>query len=163
MWIHHTGINGRVTESHINLYEKGVNMRYLKPLFILVIILGVYSVNGASGQEKAYKAVTGNDGIQRIEIVGGGYYFDPNHIIVVVNVPVELEVKKKAKFLVPHNIVIKAPEAGIDFNESLSKEPKIIRFTPVKTGKYIFYCDKKLLFFKSHRDKGMEGVLEVIK
>ncbi|MGR3304032.1 MAG: quinol oxidase [Candidatus Scalindua sp.] len=138
-------------------------MRYLKPLFLLIIILCVYSVNGANGQEKAYKAVTGNDGIQRIEIVGGGYYFDPNHIIVEVNVPVELVVKKDAKFLVPHSIVIKAPEAGIDFSESLKTEPKIIRFTPVKTGKFIFYCDKKLFFFKSHRNKGMEGVLEVIK
>ncbi|MGR3174910.1 MAG: quinol oxidase [Candidatus Scalindua sp.] len=138
-------------------------MHYLKPLFILVIILGVYSVNGANGQEKAYKAVRGNDGIQRIEIVGGKYYFDPNHIIVEVNVPVELEVKKNAKSLVPHGIVMKAPEAGIDFSESLGTEPKIIRFTPVKTGKFIFYCDKKLLFFKSHRNKGMEGVLEVIE
>ncbi len=138
-------------------------MRYLKPLILFLIILVVYSVNGVNGQEKAYKAVTGNDGIQRIEIVGGGYYFDPNHIIVEVNVPVELKVKKDAKFLVPHSIVIKAPEAGIDFSESLKTEPKIIRFTPVKTGKFIFYCDKKLLFFKSHRDKGMEGVLEVIK
>jgi plastocyanin domain-containing protein len=60
-------------------------------------------------------------------------------------------------------IVIKAPEAGIDISESLSTEPKIIRFTPIKTGKYVFYCAKKFLFFKSHRDKGMEGVLEVIK
>ncbi len=138
-------------------------MRYLKPLLLFLLILVVYSVNGANGQEKPYKAVKDNDGIQRIEIVGGGYYFDPNHIIVEVNVPVELKVKKDAKFLVPHSIVIKAPEAGIDFSESLKTEPKIIRFTPVKTGKFIFYCDKKLLFFKSHRNKGMEGVLEVIK
>ncbi len=138
-------------------------MRYLKPLILFLIILVVYSVNEANAQEKPYKAVKDNDGIQRIEIVGGGYYFDPNHIIVEVNVPVELKVKKDAKFLVPHSIVIKAPEAGIDFSESLKTEPKIIRFTPVKTGKFIFYCDKKLLFFKSHRDKGMEGVLEVIK
>jgi plastocyanin domain-containing protein len=138
-------------------------MRYLKPLILFLIILVVYSVNEANAQEKPYKAVKDNDGIQRIEIVGGGYYFDPNHIIVEVNVPVELKVKKDAKFLVPHSIVIKAPEAGIDFSESLKTEPKIIRFTPVKTGKFIFYCDKKLLFFKSHRNKGMEGVLEVIK
>ncbi len=137
-------------------------MRYLKPLILFLIILVVYSVNEANAQEKPYKAVKDNDGIQRIEIVGGGYYFDPNHIIVEVNVPVELKVKKDAKFLVPHSIVIKAPEAGIDFSESLKTEPKIIRFTPVKTGKFIFYCDKKLLFFKSHRNKGMEGVLEVI-
>ena len=138
-------------------------MRYLKLLFFLVFILGVYSVNGASGQENEYKAVVDNDGIQRVDIVAGGYYFVPNYIIVEVNVPVELVVKKKSGSLVPHSIVIKAPDAGIDFSESLKTEPKIIRFTPVKTGKYIFYCGKKLLFLKSHRDKGMEGVLEVIE
>jgi plastocyanin domain-containing protein len=138
-------------------------MRYLKPLLLFLIILVVYSVNGANGQEKPYKAVKDNDGIQRIEIVGGSYFFDPNHIIVEVNIPVELKVKKDAQYRLPHMIVIKAPEAGIDISESLSTEPKIIRFTPIKTGKYVFYCAKKFLFFKSHRDKGMEGVLEVIK
>ncbi len=138
-------------------------MRYLKPLILFLIILVVYSLNGVNGQEKAYKALIDNDGIQRIEIVGGSYFFDPNHIIVEVNMPVELKVKKDAQYRLPHMIVIKAPEAGIDISESLSTEPKIIRFTPVKTGKYVFYCDKKFLFFKSHRDKGMEGVLEVIK
>ncbi len=52
-------------------------------------------------------------------------------------------------------------EAGIEFSESLRTKPTIIRFTPLKTGKYAFHCKKKLLFFKSHREKGMEGVLEV--
>ena len=36
-----------------------------------------------------------------------------------------------------------------------------VRFTPTKAGVFAFYCDKKLLFFKSHREKGMEGVLKV--
>jgi hypothetical protein len=30
-------------------------------------------------------------------------------------------------------------------------------------GEYPFYCSKKLLFFKSHREKGMEGMLEVVQ
>ena len=57
--------------------------------------------------------------------------------------------------------MIKEPEAGIDINETLSTEPKTIKFVPKKNGKYPFYCDKKLLFFKSHRERGMEGVIEV--
>jgi plastocyanin len=36
-----------------------------------------------------------------------------------------------------------------------------VRFTPTHPGTFVFYCDKKLLFFKSHREKGMEGRLEV--
>jgi plastocyanin domain-containing protein len=110
----------------------------------------------------AYHANVDEDGVQRVEILGGGYFFNPDHIIVKVNVPVELKIKKEGSF-VPHNIVIDAPDAGITMDESLSEDPKVVRFTPTKVGKYPFYCSKKLLFFESHREKGMEGVLEVVE
>lgn len=113
-------------------------------------------------QEKVFKALVGQDGIQRVDLQGDNYSFTPNHIIVRVNVPVELKVRKSS-LMVPHNVVIKAPQAGMDFDESMGTEPKSIRFTPTKTGEYPFYCSKKLLFFESHRDKGMEGTLEVIE
>ena len=111
-------------------------------------------------QEKVFRAIVDADGVQRVEVLGGGYFFSPNHIIVRVNMPVELKVRKESG-VVPHNIVLKASGAGIDIDESLESDPKVVRFTPLKTGSYPFYCDKKLLFFESHRDKGMEGVLEV--
>lgn len=116
--------------------------------------------NGKPKEEKVFKATVGSDGVQRVEILGGGYFFAPNRVIVKVNVPVELTVKKESG-IVPHNIAIKAPKEGIDFEVSLSDEPQTIRFTPKKTGEYPFYCTKKLLFFESHREKGMEGTLEV--
>ncbi len=112
-------------------------------------------------EKKTYTAVVDKDGVQRVNILAGSYFFDPNYIIVKVNAPVELTVKKEAGK--PHSLVIKAPDAGMDVNESLSTEPKVIRFTPTKTGKYPFYCDKKFLFFKSHRDSGMEGTIEVVE
>jgi hypothetical protein len=65
--------------------------------------------------------------------------------------------------MVPHNIVMKSPEAGIEFDVALSSEPKMILFVPTKTGIFPFYCGKKLLFFESHREKGMEGTLEVVQ
>jgi plastocyanin len=43
------------------------------------------------------------------------------------------------------------------------KKPELIKFTPTKIGKYAMYCDKKLLWFKSHRERGMEGVIEVVE
>ncbi len=134
-------------------------------LMVMVLLAGTFSAAFTSGEEKKveeklYTATIDSDGVQRVEIVGGGYFFNPNHIIVRVNVPVELKVRKESG-MVPHNIVIKAPEAGIDFEESLGTDPKVIRFTPTKTGTYPFYCSKKLLFFESHREKGMEGVLKV--
>jgi plastocyanin domain-containing protein len=136
---------------------------------IVVVCLVLCSCGLLAGQvlgdekpkgEKIFKATVGEDGVQHVEILGGGYFFTPSHIIVKVNVPVELKVRKETG-IVPHNIMIKAPEAGINFSVSLSDKPEIIKFTPTKIGTYPFYCDKKLLFFESHREKGMEGVLEV--
>lgn len=112
------------------------------------------------GEQKIFKATAGSDGVQRVEILGGGYFFNPNKIIVKVNLPVELIVRKESG-VVPHNIVMKAPEAGITFDVSMADKPTTIRFTPTKTGVYPFYCSKKLLFFESHREKGMAGTLEV--
>ncbi len=102
------------------------------------------------------------DGVQRVDVIGGGYFFDPNYIVVKVNKPVELKVKKEGGYT-PHDIVVKAPEAGINFSESLAKDPKIIKFTPTAIGKYPLYCSKKLLFVKSHRDRGMDGFIEVVQ
>lgn len=110
--------------------------------------------------KKVFKAAVDADGIQRVTVTGGEFFFDPSFIIVKVNVPVELSVKKESG-MVPHNIVIKAPDAGIDVEEDISTYSKIIRFTPGKTGQFPITCEKKFLFFKSHKEKGMEGVLEV--
>lgn len=102
------------------------------------------------------------DGKQRVRIIGGSYFFKPNHIIVKANVPVELAVSREPG-IVPHSLVIKAPEAGIAIDESLNTDPKVLSFTPTVVGEYPFYCKNKLLFFESHREKGMEGVLEVVQ
>ena len=113
-------------------------------------------------KEKRVVAAVDADGVQRVEVVGGGYFFDPNYIVVKVNVPVELKVRKEAGYT-PHDIVVKAPEAGIDFAESLGKDPKVIAFTPKAVGKYEMYCSKKLIFVKSHKDRGMVGTIEVVQ
>jgi plastocyanin domain-containing protein len=139
-------------------------MRYLKyMLFIAGLLAFVVSTAwGDELREKSVVATVNPDGTQRVEILGGGYYFDPNVIVVKVNIPVELIVRKEAG-ITPHDIVLKAPDAGINFAESLSTDPKTIRFTPTKVGKYPFECSKRLLFFKSHKDQGMHGVLEVVE
>ena len=130
-------------------------------VFLLAVFGGVAGGEDEPPKvEKVMKAPIGNDGVQRVAIVGGSYFFTPNHIIVKVNMPVELTVRKESG-MVPHNIVMKVPEAGIDFEVAMSAEPKTIRFTPKKAGVYPFYCSKKLLMFESHREKGMEGTLEV--
>lgn len=126
----------------------------------ILFILFTFLVSTAMAEKNVYKAGIDSDGVQRVEILAGKYFFKPDHIIVKANAPIELKVRKEAG-IVPHSFVIKEPETGIEVNESLSTEPKVITFTPKKAGKYPFYCGQKLLFFKSHREDGMEGVLEV--
>jgi len=113
-------------------------------------------------EEKRFVATIDADGIQRVEMVGGDYYFDPNYIVVKVNKPVELKIKKAAGYI-PHNFIAKSPEAGIDFNISLKTDPQTVKFTPLKVGKYPIYCNKSILWFKTHRQKGMEGMIEVVE
>jgi plastocyanin domain-containing protein len=129
---------------------------------LIVMALSVFSLAYAKGEEKVFRATTDPDGVQRVEVRGGSYYYNPNRIIVKVNVPVELKLKKDGK-MVPHNIVMKAPEAGIEFDTAMSGDPKTVTFTPKKTGIFPFHCSKKLPFIASHKDKGMEGVLEVVQ
>ncbi len=128
----------------------------------VLIISGIFFVPNLHAEQTTFSATTDKDGVQRVEVLGGDYFFKPNHIIVKVNVPVEMMVSKEGGFI-PHNIVINAPDAGIELNESLGKEPKVIKFTPTKVGIYPFSCDKKLLFFASHKEKGMEGVIKVVE
>jgi len=122
----------------------------------------VKSHDHGTWQEKRFVATVDDKGTQQVEIVGGDYYYDPNYIIVKINKPVELRVKKTAGYI-PHNLVVHAPEAGIDFKLELKTEVQTVRFTPTKIGTYPIYCDKSMLWFKTHREKGMEGLIEVVK
>lgn len=128
----------------------------------VLIILLISSVSNIYAEQIAYTARIDKDGVQRVEVLGGDYFFRPDNIIVKVNIPVEMKLIKEAG-VVPHNILLNAPEAGIEIKELLGKEPKVIKFTPKKVGIYPFSCDKKLFFFKSHKEKGMEGVIRVVE
>jgi plastocyanin domain-containing protein len=132
---------------------------------ISLLICGLTLVAGtdsfAQEQKEAHVAEADPDGVQRVRVVAGSYFFKPNHIIVKVNVPVEL-VASRESGITPHNLLIRAREAGVVVEEDLGTDPKKIAFTATKVGKYPFYCGKKLPFVAGHRDKGMEGILEVV-
>jgi plastocyanin domain-containing protein len=133
----------------------------MRTIGIIICIMLVGGTALASEKEKkVYKAVVDKDGIQRVNILAGSFYFDPDYIRVKVNVPVEITIRKEAE-ITPHDFIIDKPGAGLNIKESLSADPKVIKFTPTRPGKYPFYCDKKFLFFKSHKERGMEGTLEV--
>lgn len=106
-------------------------------------------------------AEMGADGVQRATIILDSYSYAPNHLIVQAGKPVELTLTRATLFT-PHNFLLKEPDAGINIEEDVGhSEPTTVRFTPTKPGIYTFYCDRKLLFFPSHREEGMEGKLEV--
>lgn len=113
-------------------------------------------------QKQAHVAKADPDGVQRVRVVAGSYFFKPNHIIVKVNAPVEILASREAG-MTPHDLVIRAPDAGIAVEQDLATEPRKIAFTPKRVGKYAIYCSKKPPFGgASHRERGMEGVLEVV-
>jgi plastocyanin len=89
------------------------------------------------------------------------YAYRPNHLVVRAGQPVELTLTS-VTILTPHNFVLKEPAAGLSVEQDVGAgKTATVRFTPTQPGVFAFYCDKKLLFFASHREKGMEGRLEV--
>jgi len=136
-------------------------MRSGNSIAIGLVMLMLFTGNAdAATEKKEFIAKVDPDGVQRVELLAGSYFFNPNHVVVRVNVPVEMKVTLESG-VIPHDIVFAAPDAGIDLAAELGGEPKTLRFTPTKTGQFAFYCSKKLLFFESHREKGMVGTLEV--
>jgi plastocyanin domain-containing protein len=103
------------------------------------------------------------DGIQRMEVTVDSYSFTPNRVIVKESSPVELTLKS-VTWLVPHNFVLKSPEAGLEVEQEVpAGGTATIRFTPTRSGEFKFVCTKKFLFFPSHEDLGMVGTLEIRK
>lgn len=131
-------------------------------LYIILFFIFVSTVLAIQKErvEKRYSAHIDPDGIQRVNIKAGSYYFDPNYIVVKVNTPVELNIVKESG-IIPHNFVLEIN--GTHIKEEIKKEGTKISFTPMQIGKFEFYCDKKLPFLPSHRDEGMWGIIEVVK
>lgn len=131
----------------------------LLSIFVAFLCMA-YLAFGAHKESQPFVAVPSEDGVQRVSITVDSYSFDPNHIIVTMNKPVELTLKSVTK-IVPHNFTLKDSDAGLNVDQNISpgKEVKVT-FTPTKAGSYQFYCDKKSIF-ANHRKKGMEGILEV--
>ena len=121
-------------------------------LLILVILASIFSGNRLHASE---------DDIKVIEVKLGGYRFTPQEIQLIADQPAILRLVNTDS-ITPHNFTIEtasgspAVDTDIPAGESVD-----VRLTPLAAGQYTFYCGKKLLFMKSHREKGMEGSLIV--
>ena len=126
------------------------------------VILTAFVVTGVVGAtppaSDPFVVGVDTDGVQRVTIRLDDFY-TPSHLVVQAGQPVELVLVSKTT-ITPHNFILK--EGGLSIEREVGAgDTETVRFTPTQPGTFTFYCDKQLLFFKSHREKGMEGRLEV--
>lgn len=96
-----------------------------------------------------------------IEVKLDSYTIKPDKITVKVGEPVILKVRNEATFL-PHNLVIKSSQAGVDIKIDVSAgKSGEASFTASQPGSYEILCDKTPPIGKSHKEKGMHGLLVV--
>jgi heme/copper-type cytochrome/quinol oxidase subunit 2 len=101
------------------------------------------------------------DGVQRATVTLDSYSYTPNHLIVEAGKPVELTLTSVTT-ITPHNFIVEDPAGGLSVEQDVSAGKTVtIIFTPTQPGIFPIYCDKRLWPLPSHRDKGMEGTLEV--
>jgi uncharacterized cupredoxin-like copper-binding protein len=106
-------------------------------------------------------ATQDSPGVQRVDMDLGDYQFHPKIVSIAAGTAAELVLTNRDA-ITPHNFIVEAPEAGMEVNLGVSAgESATIVLRPTRPGTYAFYCDKKFLFFPSHREKGMEGQIEV--
>jgi heme/copper-type cytochrome/quinol oxidase subunit 2 len=129
----------------------------------LLTSVGMAIVYGAEPSQPGPPVVipVAADGVQRASITLDSYSYSPNHLIVEAGKPVELTLTSVTT-LIPHNFIIKDLTGALSVEQDVSAGKTVtINFTPAQPGTFPIYCDKRLWPLPSHRDKGMEGTLEV--
>lgn len=89
------------------------------------------------------------------------YRFQPKELTAVAGYPVVLTLINPER-ITPHNFTLETGAAEPVIVDIGAGETKTVRFTPNAPGTYAFHCRSKLLWFKSHREHGMEGTLTVL-
>ena len=127
---------------------------------VLLILFSLRIASGADAEQTQTAASPPANDLQKVEIVVDSYSFTPDHFTVTAGKPVELTLRSVTS-VIPHNFTINDPESGLNVDVEVPAGKDVtVTFTPLKTGKFRFYCNKKGMF-GSHRKKGMEGTIEV--
>src|SRR3990172_3608501 len=129
----------------------------------LLTFIGVTIVHAAEPSQPGPPLVipVAADGVQRATLTLDSYSYTPSHLIVEAAKPVELTLTSVTT-IIPHNFIIKDPAGSLFVEQEVSAGKTVtITFTPPQLGTFPIYCDKRLWPLPSHRDKGMEGELEV--
>ena len=145
------------------MQKASMRLSYLLATVGLILFISVTVVDAAEPSQSGPPMVipVAEDGVQRATITLDSYSYAPNHLIVEAGKPVELALISVTT-IIPHNFIIKSPTGNLSVEQDVSAGKTVtIRFTPTQPGTFPIYCDKRLWPFPSHRDKGMEGKLEV--
>jgi len=128
----------------------------------LILLASTLAFGSAFAQESnaPVPAEIGQDGVQRATVILDSYSYTPDHLVVQAGKPVELTLKNTAA-VASHDLVL-SPKAGLTIRQDVTAgNEAVLRFTPTVPGQFEFHCSKKMLFFKSHKQRGMVGTLEV--
>lgn len=138
-----------------------MNIASQRSAFARVCALVVFAcaTHAAAQDAPPHQASTDADGVQRVSIMGGSYFFKPARIIAKAGRPLELKVSME-QGIVPHRFVLEGADGKPLADIELAEAPKTVR-VELAAGKYAFHCPNRLLMFKSHRERGMSGTLEV--
>ena len=125
-----------------------------KPLLLLVYLLSLCLVPGLRLHAETSDAVT-------IELKLGDYRFSPREVQLAAGTPAVLRLTN-TDGMTPHNFTLEIAEIGVAVDVDVhAGDTADVELQPLPAGRYPFHCNKKLPFMKSHREKGMEGVLVV--
>ncbi len=118
----------------------------------LLITLVVWCDSGHAEQDEA--AVT--------TVILGSYQIQPQQLQMIAGQSVTLRLVN-IDTIIPHNFSIDNPAGGLDINIDVQAGETVdVELTPIVPGRYTFFCRNKMLFMKSHRQRGMEGTLIVL-
>ena len=131
-------------------------LNYTRFVLGFVLALGLWGVS-ERGDAQILVANVEVTTAQGITIDMESYVFTPSEVTVAIGKPLRLILRNQS-FLVPHNFLLDDPD-GIRILEAdiSSGKTQAHALTLTKPGMYLFYCDKQLLFFPTHREEGMEG------
>ena len=105
--------------------------------------------------------VHGQEPPREIAITMGDYHYAPDVIEMDRGQTVILHLSN-TDGITPHNFTLVDASAGLDVDTDIGAgTPVRISLTPQRPGTWTWYCNKKLPFMKSHRDRGMQGTLVV--
>jgi heme/copper-type cytochrome/quinol oxidase subunit 2 len=130
-------------------------------LVLLLVLPAVALAAEPASMAPPFLVATDADGVQRTTVILDSYSYEPAHLIVEKGKPVELTLKS-VTILTPHNFIVKDPAGTFSLEQDVGAgKTALLKFTPTQSGTFPIYCDKRLWPLPSHRDKGMEGKLEV--